>query len=101
MDGNCEQLRRSFTIRMRGTVNAIKQNDQVLVRKQLRNGNLVRIGSVLSIDGRGDAAKARVYFPIDHTQVVIPVKNLEKTSTKFGGYQRVQPSAIRRSYTAI
>lgn len=73
----------------------IKKNDQVMVRKPMRgNMNLVRIGSVLSIDGD----KARVHFPIDHTQVVVPLNTLEKTSTKFSGYQRVQPSPVRRSY---
>jgi hypothetical protein len=72
----------------------IKKDDQVIVRKKMRNGNLVRIGSVLAIDGE----KARVHFPIDHTQVVVPVNTLEKTSTKFSGYSRVQPSPVRRSY---
>lgn len=75
----------------------IKKDDQVLVRRKIRNGNLVRFGSVVSIDGSGADAKARVHFPIDHTQVVVPVSQLEKTSTKFSGYSRVQPSAVRRS----
>lgn len=75
----------------------LKKDDQVLVRKKIRSGNLVRIGSVLSIDGD----KARVHFPIDHTQIVIPVSQLEKTSTKFSGYSRVQPSAVRRSVTSL
>ncbi len=76
----------------------IKKDDQVLVRRKMRNGNLVRFGSVLSVDGSGDDAKARVHFPIDHTQLVVPVSQLEKTSTRFG-YARVQPSAVRRSFT--
>lgn len=78
----------------------IKKDDQVLVRRKMRNGNLVRFGSVVSIDGSGEDAKARVNFPIDHTSVVLPVSQLEKTSTKFG-YTRVQPSAIRRSFTTL
>lgn len=72
----------------------IKKDDQVMVKRKMRNGNLVRFGSVVSIDGE----KARVNFPIDHTSVVVPVSQLEKTSTKFG-YARVQPSAVRRSFT--
>lgn len=77
----------------------IKKDDQVMVKKKIRSGNLIRFGSVLSIDGSGADAKARVHFPIDHTQAVIPVSQLEKTSTKFGNYARVQPSAVRRSFT--
>ncbi len=73
----------------------IKKDDQVMVKRKMRNGNLVRFGSVLSVD----AEKARVFFPIDHTQVVVPVSQLEKTSTRFGNYARVQPSAVRRSFT--
>lgn len=76
----------------------IKKDDQVMVRRKMRNGNLVRFGSVLSVD----AEKARVFFPIDHTQIVVPVSQLEKTSTKFGSnYARVQPSAVRRSFTSL
>ena len=71
----------------------IKKNDQVMVRKKIRSGTLVRIGSVLSVDGD----KARVHFPIDQTQVVVPIAQLEKTSTRFSGYSRVQPSAAQRS----
>jgi len=79
----------------------IKKDDQVLVRKRMRNGNLVRFGSVLSIDGSGEDARARVFFPVDHTQVVMPVSQLEKTCKKFGMYSRVQPSAMRRSFTTL
>jgi len=75
----------------------IKKNDQVIVKKKIRGGNLVRIGSVLSVDGD----KARVHFPIDHTQVVIPVGQLEKTGTRFSGYSRVQPSAAQRGITSL
>jgi hypothetical protein len=74
----------------------IKKNDQVIVKRKMRNGNLVRFGSVLSIDGE----KARVHMPIEHTQIVVPISQLEKTSTRFG-YNRVQPSAIRRSFTNL
>jgi hypothetical protein len=77
----------------------IKKDDQVMVRKKMRNGNLIRFGSVVAIDGSGADAKARVNFPIDHTSVVVPVSELEKTSTRFGNYARVQPSAVRRSFT--
>lgn len=74
----------------------IKKDDQVMVKRRMHNGNLIRFGSVLSIDGE----KARVHFPIDHTSLVVPVDQLEKTSTRFG-YNRVQPSAIRRSFTTL
>ena len=79
----------------------IKKDDQVMVKKKIRSGNLIRFGSVLSVDGAGADAKARVHFPVDHTQVVVPVSQLEKTSTKFGMYARVQPSATRRSFTTL
>jgi len=72
-------------------------NDQVIVKKKIRTGNLIRFGSVVRLDGD----KALVQFPVDHTQAVIPVKQLEKTSTKFGTYARVQPSAMRRSFTSL
>jgi hypothetical protein len=71
----------------------LQVNDQVLVRKRIRTGNLIRMGSVLKIDGD----KALVQFPIDHTQTVLPISSLEKTSDRFGGYARVQVSAMRRS----
>lgn len=75
----------------------IKKNDQVMIKKPMRNGQLVRFGEVLSVDGD----RARVHFPIDHTQVVVPVSQLEKTSTTFTGYSRVQPSSVRRSFTTL
>ena len=75
----------------------IKVNDQVMVKRQMRNGRLVRFGSVVSISGQS----ARVNFPIDHTSVVVPLDQLEKTSTKFGGYARVQPNQIQRSFTSL
>lgn len=68
-------------------------NDQVIVKKKIRTGNLVRFGSIVKLDGD----KALVQFPIDHSQAVIPVAQLEKTSTRFGGYARVQPSPVMRS----
>jgi hypothetical protein len=74
----------------------ISVNDQVIVRKKVRNGNLIRFGSVVKKDGD----KALIHFPTDHTQVVIPLDQLEKTSTKFG-YSRVQPSAVRRGFTTL
>lgn len=76
----------------------IKQNDQVIFKKPIRSGMLLRFGSVLSVDGD----MARVHFPIDHSSSVLPVNQLEKTSTKFGSnYVRVQPSAVRRSFTSL
>jgi hypothetical protein len=75
----------------------VKVNDQVIVRQKLRNGNLIKIGSVVKLDGD----KALVHFPNLYTQQVIPVKELEKTSTAFGGYSRVQPSAVRRGFSTL
>jgi hypothetical protein len=81
----------------------IKKDDQVMVKTKVRSGNLIRYGSVLKIDGAGDEATARVHFPIDHTQAVIPVSQLVKTSTRYGstGYVRVQPDPGRRSFTQL
>jgi len=67
-------------------------NDQVIVRRRIRSGNLIRMGSIIKVDGD----KARVHFPIDHTQAVVPLEQLEKTSDKFTGYARVQASANHR-----
>jgi hypothetical protein len=69
-----------------------KVNDQVMMRKKIRTGNLIRMGSIVRIDGD----KASVNFPIDHATVVVPVAQLEKTSKRFGQYARVQTSPIRR-----
>lgn len=69
-------------------------NDQVLVRKPIRTGTLVRMGSILKLHPGED--KALVHFPIDHTQAVIPLTNLEKTSTRFNGISRVQASPVQR-----
>lgn len=71
-----------------------KQNDQVLVRKRLQNKtNLIRMGSIVRVDGD----KALVQFPIDHTQAVLPLSALEKTSQHFGSYAKVQASSVRRA----
>lgn len=70
-------------------------NDQVMVKKQIRSGKLIRFGSIVKLDGD----KALVHFPIDHSQAVIPVTQLEKTSGRFGSYSRVQPSPVMRSFT--
>lgn len=75
----------------------INVNDQVMVKRKVRTGNLIRFGSVV----RKDGDKALVHFPIDHTQVVVPLNQLEKTSTKFSSYSRVQPSAVQRSFTTL
>ena len=72
---------------------SMEVNDQVIARSRIRSGNLIRMGSILRIDGD----KALVQFPQDYTQAVIPVDQLEKTSDRFGGYARVQVSAVRRS----
>jgi hypothetical protein len=86
----------AVAVRENEMADEIKKNDQVIVKRKVRSGNLIRFGEVLSVDGES----ARVHFPIDHTQLVVPVSQLEKTSTKFG-YNRVQPSAIRRSFTTL
>jgi hypothetical protein len=72
-------------------------NDQVMVRRKMRNGNLVRIGSIVRLDGD----KALVNFPLDYTQAVVPTNQLEKTSNRYGSYNRVQASAIRRAIYPI
>jgi len=74
-------------------MDTFQQNDQVIVKRKMRNGNLVRFGSIVRLDGD----KAAVFFPIDHTQAVIPVSQLEKTERRFGVYARVQPSPVMRS----
>ena len=71
----------------------LQVNDQVMVRKRIRTGNLIRIGSIVKMDGD----KAQVNFPVDMTSQVIPVNQLEKTTNRFGLYARVQASALRRS----
>lgn len=75
----------------------IQVNDQVLTKKKLRNGNLIRYGSVVKMDGD----KALVHFPTEYVQAVIPLNQLEPTRTKYGSYARVQPSAVRRSFTTL
>lgn len=71
---------------------SVKVNDQVIARRKIRSGNLVRMGSVLRVDGD----KALVQFPIDHCSAVLPISQLEKTSDRFSGYSSVQISAMRR-----
>jgi hypothetical protein len=75
-------------------MNDIKVNDQVLVRKKIRTGTLIRFGSVVKTDEN----QSLVHFPIDHSQAVVPTNQLEKTSTKYATYARVQPSPVRRSF---
>jgi hypothetical protein len=75
-------------------MNDIKVNDQVLVRKKIRTGTLIRFGFVVRTDGDSSL----VHFPLDHSQAVIPTNQLEKTSTKFSMYARVQNSPTRRSF---
>jgi hypothetical protein len=71
---------------------AFEVNDQVTVRRKMRNGNLIRMGSIVRLDGD----KALVNFPLDYTQTVVPVDQLEKTNARYSTYSRVQASAIRR-----
>jgi hypothetical protein len=75
----------------------IAVNDQVMARRKVRNGNLIRYGSVVKLDGD----KALVHFPTEYVKAVIPISQLEKTSTKFGNYARVQPSAVRRGFSTL
>lgn len=72
-------------------------NDQVLVRRKMRNGNLIRMGSIVRLDGD----KALVNFPIDMTSTVLPVAQLERANNKYGSYIRVQASAVRRGIYPI
>jgi ribosomal protein S1 len=72
-------------------------NDQVMVKKRIRSGNLIRFGSIVKVDGD----KALVNFPIDHTSLVIPVAQLQKTDKRFGTYKRVQPNPVLRSFTQL
>lgn len=72
----------------------IRVNEQVSVRRQMRNGTLIRIGSVLSINA--EAGTAIVHFPVDQTSATFPVEQLESTSKRFGGRARVQVQSARR-----
>lgn len=73
----------------------IRVNEQVSVRRKIRTGTLVRIGSVLSIDA--EAGTAIVHFPVDQTSATFPVEQLEPTSSRFGGRARVQISPLNRT----
>jgi len=72
----------------------IRVNEQVSVRRQMRNGTLIRIGSVLSINA--EAGTAVVHFPVDQTSASFPVEQLEPTSRRFGGRARVQAVPFKR-----
>lgn len=72
----------------------MKVNDQVMVRRQINSGTLVRIGSVLRMDV--DAGTATVHFPIDHSSAVFKVEDLQPTSSRFSGRARVQLNPVSR-----
>lgn len=69
---------------------AIAKDDQVIYRQKIRTGNMVDIGSVVSIE----AGVATVHFPVKGFSRRIPVAELEKTAARFGGV-RVHPSPAR------
>lgn len=71
----------------------IKENDQVISRKRLATGNLIRYGSVVRMLADG---KALVHFPNDNTQATLPVAQLEKTSNRHTGRVRVQVNPLMR-----
>ena len=73
----------------------MKVNDQVMVRKDMRNGaRLVRIGSIVRLDT--EAGVAEVHFPNDYTKAVLPIEKLELTSNRFSGRSRVQVDPAKR-----
>ena len=63
-----------------------------MVKKKIRAGNLVRMGSIVKLDGDS----AMVNFPTEYINAVVPVSQLEKAGQGFGPYARIQVSATRR-----
>lgn len=71
----------------------ITAGTQVEFKKALHNGNLIRIGNVVRVNGNG---MALVNFPIDHSSMEIPVEQLTPTSERFSGRASVDINALRR-----
>lgn len=72
----------------------LKVSDQVVVRRQISTGTLVRIGSVLRLDP--EQGMATVHFPVDHTQAQLRIEDLVPTSEEFPGRTRVQHNPLKR-----
>jgi hypothetical protein len=71
-----------------------KINDQVVVKREMRNGTLIRIGSIVRINA--GAENALVHFPIDHAQATVPFSQMERTQSAFSGRARVQVNPAYR-----
>lgn len=68
-----------------------KKDDTVIARRQMRNGSLIRMGTILRLDGD----QALVNFPNDYVTTVIPTSQLEvATPSQAGGYKRA--NSVRR-----
>jgi hypothetical protein len=76
-----------------------KKDDQVLVRREMRNGTLIRVGSIIRINAGKDSAL--VHFPLDHCQAVVPLSQMEKTQSAFSGRARVQPNPAYRTISSL
>jgi len=74
--------------------NDFRKDDQVVVRRTMANGVLIRIGSILRINA--NAESALVHFPVDHCQAVVPFTMMEKTQSAFSGRARVQVNPAYR-----
>lgn len=72
----------------------IASGEQVMVRRQMQNGTLVRIGNVISVNEADGTA--RVSFPVDKTYATLPIDKLEPTSKRFNGMARVEVNPVRR-----
>jgi hypothetical protein len=69
-------------------------NDQVIVKRVMRNGTLIRIGSIIRLSASSETAL--VHFPVDHCQASVPFSQMEKTSERFSGRARVQVNPVYR-----
>lgn len=76
-----------------------KVNDQVLVRRKMKNGTLIRIGSIIRVSAGKD--EALVHFPVDHCQAVVPILQLEHTKRAFSGRARVQVNPAQRGISSL